>query len=143
VRNRTDPVGVSVDAHCMLCAVGSPKGRDHAVFGDSIAIPCEDFDAVLLLGLDPHHVGVVPAAHVAQLSALPSADMAHVLAALRRVALRKSPHGGAVRLRAVDTLGSSGHVCIRVGPVGDPGVSDADRGAASAPAERLDSRHQS
>ena len=60
------------------------------------------------------HVRVVPSTHVSRISALPAEEMAHLLAALRRVALAQQQEGAAFNLRTIELLGSHGHICIRV-----------------------------
>lgn len=90
---------------------------------------------MVLFAREGDEVEVVPATHAPRLSALSSVEMAHVLAALRRVALIQRPKG-AVQLRAVDLSGSRGHVCIRVGPATGDEDLDPDGGAASVRARR-------
>lgn len=120
----------SKGAHCLLCAVGAPERSEPAGLGEAVTTPFEDGDAVVLLDRGQDHVEVVPVAHVSQLTALPRTEMAHVLAALRRIALSQRPEGGTVHLSAVHQCGSSGHVCIRVGPTSDCGTCDPDSGGA-------------
>lgn len=121
----------SKGVHCLLCAVGAPQDPDHAELGEAGTIPLESGDAVVLLARGQHHVEVVPVAHVSQLTALPRNEMAHVLAALRRVTLSQRPKSGTVHLSAVNQYGSSGHVSICVGPTSDCGTRDRDEGGAS------------
>jgi hypothetical protein len=127
VQDNAETFELSKDAHCLLCSVGSPQHPAHAAFGDADVILSEEGDAVVLMARNRGHVQVVPAAHVAQLSALPNDEMAHVLAALRRVAVTQRPLGGTFRLSPVDLRGSQGHVCIRVGPASGRGTPVPDR----------------
>ncbi len=119
------------DARCLLCAVGSQRGSDGTFVENSVAMGSQPRGAVVLFARDGDEVEVVPAAHVSRLSALSSAEMAHVLAALRRVALIQRPKGS-VQLRAVDLRGSRGHVCIRVGPASGGEVLNPDGRVGSA-----------
>jgi hypothetical protein len=107
-------VGHATDPNCRICALETSRPEDTYVSGDPIVIVSKGRGSIALFNRELDHVQVVPSTHVSRISALPAEEMAHLLAALRRVALAQQQDGATFNLRTIEMLGSHGHICIRV-----------------------------
>lgn len=103
-----------VTPSCRLCALDRSQPDDRCGTDDPLVIASKGEGSIALLHRELGHVQVAPFTHVSRISSLPAHEMAHLLAALRKVALAQQADGAHCDLRSIELLGSQGHICIRV-----------------------------